>query len=108
TFSPYHLLHDGVEYPETFIWTATSDDRVGPVQARKMAPRMQERGIPIVCSMKHSKAGMPAPRTTGRQPHCKPEATTSCGVCWPGATEVPFRWPAACKAVRTARPAASP
>ncbi|MFJ4171133.1 prolyl oligopeptidase family protein [Paenarthrobacter sp. NPDC089714] len=45
TFSPYHLLHDGVEYPETFIWTATSDDRVGPVQARKMAARMQAMGI---------------------------------------------------------------
>ncbi|NYD78742.1 prolyl oligopeptidase family serine peptidase [Arthrobacter cupressi] len=48
TFSPYHLLHDGVEYPETFIWTSTSDDRVGPVQARKMAARMQAMGIPNV------------------------------------------------------------
>lgn len=48
TFSPYHLLHDGVDYPETFIWTATSDDRVGPVQARKMAARMQAMGIPDV------------------------------------------------------------
>lgn len=48
TFSPYHLLKDGVEYPETFIWTATSDDRVGPVQARKMAARMQAMGIPNV------------------------------------------------------------
>ncbi len=48
TFSPYHLLHDGVDYPETFIWTSTSDDRVGPVQARKMAARMQAMGIPNV------------------------------------------------------------
>ncbi len=48
TFSPYHLLKDAVEYPETFIWTATSDDRVGPVQARKMAARMQAMGIPNV------------------------------------------------------------
>ncbi len=48
TFSPYHLLKDGVDYPETFIWTATSDDRVGPVQARKMAARMQAMGIPNV------------------------------------------------------------
>lgn len=47
-FSPYHLLRDGVDYPETFIWTATSDDRVGPVQARKMAARMQAMGIPNV------------------------------------------------------------
>lgn len=48
TFSPYHLLHDGVDYPDTFIWTATSDDRVGPVQARKMAARMLAMGIPNV------------------------------------------------------------
>ena len=48
TFSPYHLLRDGVDYPEAFIWTATSDDRVGPVQARKMAARMQAMGIPNV------------------------------------------------------------
>ncbi|MHA7223483.1 prolyl oligopeptidase family serine peptidase [Arthrobacter sp. RHLT1-20] len=48
TFSPYHMLRDGVDYPETFIWTATSDDRVGPVQARKMAARMQAMGIPNV------------------------------------------------------------
>ncbi|MET3945775.1 prolyl oligopeptidase [Arthrobacter sp. UYCu512] len=48
TFSPYHLLKDGVDYPETFIWTATSDDRVGPVQARKMAARMQAMGIPNI------------------------------------------------------------
>lgn len=44
TFSPYHLLRSGVEYPPTFIWTATSDDRVGPVQARKMAARMDSMG----------------------------------------------------------------
>ncbi len=48
TFSPYHLLKDAVEYPETFIWTAPSDDRVGPVQARKMAARMLAMGIPNV------------------------------------------------------------
>ena len=45
TFSPYHLLQPGTEYPDTLIWTATSDDRVGPVQARKMAARMQELGV---------------------------------------------------------------
>ncbi len=44
TFSPYHLLRADVKYPATFIWTATSDDRVGPVQARKMAARMESMG----------------------------------------------------------------
>ena len=47
TFSPYHLLRSGLTYPATFIWTATSDDRVGPVQARKMAARMESMGIPV-------------------------------------------------------------
>ncbi|MFQ4150079.1 prolyl oligopeptidase family serine peptidase [Arthrobacter sp. LAPM80] len=47
TFSPYHLLRPGTRYPATFIWTATSDDRVGPVQARKMAARMESMGIPV-------------------------------------------------------------
>ncbi|MBG0740775.1 S9 family peptidase [Paeniglutamicibacter antarcticus] len=48
TFSPYHLLRQGVDYPPVFLWTATSDDRVGPVQARKMAARMEAMGIPGV------------------------------------------------------------
>jgi prolyl oligopeptidase len=52
TFSPYHRLDaplpDGVAYPPSLIWTATSDDRVGPVQARKMAAKMHELGAPNV------------------------------------------------------------
>ncbi|MBD2766185.1 S9 family peptidase [Kocuria sp. cx-455] len=44
TFSPYHLLSETTSYPPTLIWTATSDDRVGPVQARKMAAKMIEQG----------------------------------------------------------------
>ncbi|MCC9198367.1 prolyl oligopeptidase family serine peptidase [Arthrobacter sp. zg-Y820] len=45
TFSPYHLLKADADYPPTLIWTATSDDRVGPVQARKMAARMKALGV---------------------------------------------------------------
>ncbi|WP_028281358.1 prolyl oligopeptidase family serine peptidase [Arthrobacter sp. H5] len=45
TFSPYHRLEQGISYPKTLIWTATSDDRVGPVQARKMAARMKAMGV---------------------------------------------------------------
>lgn len=46
TFSPYHLVDEegGTTYPPVLFWTATSDDRVGPVQARKMAARMQKAG----------------------------------------------------------------
>lgn len=44
TFSPYHNLETGASYPPTLFYTVTSDDRVGPVQARKMAARMQQLG----------------------------------------------------------------
>jgi prolyl oligopeptidase len=44
TFSPYHNLAKGKDYPPILFYTATSDDRVGPVQARKMAAKMQDMG----------------------------------------------------------------
>lgn len=40
TFSPYHLVDAERRYPPSLIYAATSDDRVGPVQARKMAARL--------------------------------------------------------------------
>jgi prolyl oligopeptidase len=49
TFSPYHRLDDalpeGTAYPASLIWSATSDDRVGPVQARKMVAKMMDMGV---------------------------------------------------------------
>ncbi|PQZ85937.1 S9 family peptidase [Arthrobacter sp. MYb227] len=52
TFSPYHRLDDslpeGIKYPVSLIWSATSDDRVGPVQARKMAAKMMDMGVSSV------------------------------------------------------------
>jgi prolyl oligopeptidase len=44
TFSPYQNVERGRDYPAVLFYTATSDDRVGPVQARKMAARMSEFG----------------------------------------------------------------
>ncbi|GHD12956.1 prolyl oligopeptidase family serine peptidase [Zhihengliuella salsuginis] len=47
TFSPLHRLDemdDDAVFPASLIWTATSDDRVGPVQARKMYAKMADRG----------------------------------------------------------------
>ncbi len=46
--SPYQNLKAGVAYPEPFFVTATSDDRVTPVHARKMAARMKEMGLPYL------------------------------------------------------------
>ncbi|QAU24129.1 S9 family peptidase [Dyella sp. M7H15-1] len=43
-FSPYQNVKSGMTYPDVLFYTATSDDRVGPVQARKMAARMQAMG----------------------------------------------------------------
>ncbi len=48
SISPYHNLRAGVAYPEPFFVTATSDDRVTPVHARKMAARMREMGLPFL------------------------------------------------------------
>ena len=47
TYSPYHLLEGGRDYPPTFVWTTTRDDRVHPGHARKMAARMLELGCDV-------------------------------------------------------------
>jgi len=41
TWSPYHNVKDGVEYPATFFTTANKDVRVNPLHARKMAAILQ-------------------------------------------------------------------
>jgi prolyl oligopeptidase len=41
TYSPYQNVKAGVDYPPVFFVTATSDDRVTPVHARKMAAKME-------------------------------------------------------------------
>ena len=57
SFSPYHLIEDNRDYPPVLFWTATSDDRVGPVQARKMAARMQAAGIDDVWFFEDTEGG---------------------------------------------------
>ncbi len=48
SISPYHALRRDAAYPEPFVWTATSDDRVGPQHARKFAARMLDQGHPCL------------------------------------------------------------
>ena len=48
TYSPYQNVKAGVEYPPVFFVTATSDDRVTPVHARKMAAKMQTQGHDVL------------------------------------------------------------
>jgi prolyl oligopeptidase len=47
-YSPYQNVKKGVRYPSVFFVTATSDDRVSPVHARKMAARMKEQGHEVL------------------------------------------------------------
>jgi prolyl oligopeptidase len=46
--SPYQNLKAGVAYPEPFIFTTTTDDRVGPQHARKFAARLEEMKLPFL------------------------------------------------------------
>ena len=57
TFSPYHNLKEDAHYPPVLFYTATSDDRVGPVQARKMVAKMQEMEIPDVWFYENREGG---------------------------------------------------
>jgi prolyl oligopeptidase len=51
TFSPYHLVCDGVRYPAVFIDAGNTDPRCPPWHARKFAARLQKataRSAPIL------------------------------------------------------------
>ncbi|MGH6970860.1 MAG: prolyl oligopeptidase family serine peptidase, partial [Caulobacteraceae bacterium] len=48
SISPYQNLKAGARYPEPLFVTATSDDRVTPVHARKMAAKMEAMGLPFL------------------------------------------------------------
>jgi prolyl oligopeptidase len=47
-YSPYQNVKAQGTYPPVFFITATSDDRVSPVHARKMAARMEEQGHDVL------------------------------------------------------------
>ena len=47
-YSPYQNVQPGVKYPPTLFITATSDDRVTPVHARKMAAKMESQGHDVL------------------------------------------------------------
>ncbi|WP_329101503.1 prolyl oligopeptidase family serine peptidase [Micromonospora sp. NBC_01699] len=42
TYSPYHNVHAGRQYPPILLTTSTRDDRVHPGHARKMTARLHE------------------------------------------------------------------
>lgn len=47
-YSPYQNVKPGVHYPPALFTTATSDDRVTPVHARKMAAKMAALGSDVM------------------------------------------------------------
>jgi prolyl oligopeptidase len=47
-YSPYQNVKPGVAYPPFLFVTATSDDRVTPVHARKMAAKMEAQGHDVL------------------------------------------------------------
>jgi prolyl oligopeptidase len=47
-YSPYQNVRKDKAYPPVFFTTATTDDRVTPVHARKMAARMEEQGHEVL------------------------------------------------------------
>lgn len=47
-YSPYQNVRPGVKYPSFLIVTATSDDRVTPIHARKMAAKLEAGGNEVL------------------------------------------------------------
>ncbi len=47
-YSPYQNIQKGISYPKVFFMTATSDDRVHPGHARKMAAKMIDFGCEVL------------------------------------------------------------
>ena len=68
TFSPYQNVRDGVHYPAMLIMQGDLDTRVPPLQARKMAARMQAAtasGLPVILDY-DPRAGHAGGRTFSR------------------------------------------
>jgi prolyl oligopeptidase len=52
-YSPYQNIEDGVDYPAVMLTTGDLDTRVPPLQARKLAARLQAAsasGLPVILS----------------------------------------------------------
>ncbi len=95
-FSPYQAIRDGVAYPAVMLTQGDLDTRVPPLQARKVAARLQaatSSGLPVIMRY-HPYAGHAASRglpMSERIEFVAAEATfllTQTGLTAPGATQV--------------------
>lgn len=57
TFSPYQNVKTRVAYPPVLFYTTTTDDRVGPAQARMMAAKMEAMGYKDVWFYENTQGG---------------------------------------------------
>ena len=71
TFSPYQNVRDGVDYPAVMLTQGDLDTRVPPLQARKMAARLQAAtgsGLPVILDY-DERTGHAGGRTFSRNVH---------------------------------------
>ncbi|MFM7274645.1 MAG: prolyl oligopeptidase family serine peptidase [Gammaproteobacteria bacterium] len=47
SYSPLHIVRDGVTYPRFLVTISTEDNRVGPGHARKLAARLEQVGAKV-------------------------------------------------------------
>lgn len=62
SYSPYHRVRDGVEYPATLIVSGDSDQNCNPLHARKMTARLQAAnsgGAPILLAYSRQRGHSP-------------------------------------------------
>lgn len=55
--SPYHQLSKEINYPSVLFYTTTSDDRVTPIHARKMAAKMQDMDLKDIYFYEQTQGG---------------------------------------------------
>ncbi len=66
-YSPYQNVKPDVKYPPILFITATTDDRVTPVHARKMAAKMEAQGHDVLF-YENTEGGHAAAPITSKQP----------------------------------------
>src|SRR5207302_9827954 len=69
SYSPYHRVRDGVDYPAVLLISGDADTRCNPMHARKMAARLQaatSSGHPILLDYRPNWGHTPAQPLSAR------------------------------------------
>ncbi len=81
TWSPYHNVRKGIEYPSVLLTTALNDRRVHPLHAWKMAALLQETGVEHVVLLRTETATGHGPGT-GKRNYVRGQADTLAFAAW--------------------------